>query len=278
MSQISEFVAAKIREFRKLRKLSQAHLAEQMNTAKNTISRWENHLYTPSITDLEKLAEALGVAAIDFFPEQSPAGKAAEFVTTVPVLQSEKRSTLRFKGNFRQGYELAEPIVATSIPITKYMHTNYRPDRVFIDGELRERNVGLYPHARTMALLASWFSSHEEAWGVMTALSLRLKVSPTRMRVPDVVLLSRGRYPDVLAAPPVLIVEIISPEDTVMDTDERIDDYLKIGVSLVWLIDPTIRKGWSCVETARTAASHLVVPGTDIRVDLPTLFSELNED
>lgn len=46
---------------------------------------------------------------------------------------------------------------ATTIPIAEYLQTNYRPDREYVDGELRERNVGKWEHARVQWLLANWF-------------------------------------------------------------------------------------------------------------------------
>ncbi len=45
----------------------------------------------------------------------------------------------------------------TQISITEYLNTSYRPDREYVDGEVRERNVGKWEHARVQALLAAWF-------------------------------------------------------------------------------------------------------------------------
>ena len=49
----------------------------------------------------------------------------------------------------------------------EYLQTSYRPDRKYIDGELRERNVGSRKHARTLTLLAGWLGRHEDEWGVI---------------------------------------------------------------------------------------------------------------
>ncbi len=37
---------------------------------------------------------------------------------------------------------------------------------------------------------------------------------------------------------PTLAVEILSPNDTEEDVNERVDEYLAAGVALVWLVDP----------------------------------------
>ena len=55
---------------------------------------------------------------------------------------------------------------STRLSLSEYMKTSYRPDREYVDGELRERNVGKWEHARLQALLASWFGSQEKSWSV----------------------------------------------------------------------------------------------------------------
>jgi hypothetical protein len=32
--------------------------------------------------------------------------------------------------------------VSTTVPLSEYLNTSYRPDRDYLDGELMERNVG----------------------------------------------------------------------------------------------------------------------------------------
>jgi hypothetical protein len=56
------------------------------------------------------------------------------------------------------------PSMATSTHLTllQYSKTVYRPDREYIDGELLERNVGKWEHARLQALLASWSRLQEK--------------------------------------------------------------------------------------------------------------------
>src|SRR5271170_1085083 len=109
---------------------------------------------------------------------------------------------------------------ATLIPVAEYLNTNYRPDREYIDGELRERNVGKWEHARVQLLLAGWFMNHESVWDVIASTEQRMLVSPTRVRIPDVVVLRPGSQQDVFTDPPLLVVEILSPDDTYSDTEE----------------------------------------------------------
>jgi hypothetical protein len=74
---------------------------------------------------------------------------------------------------------------ATQIPVSEYLKASYRPDREYTDGEIRERNVGKWEHARVQWLLAGWFLNHESAWDVIGSTEQRVQVSPTRVRAPS---------------------------------------------------------------------------------------------
>src|SRR5450432_741618 len=101
------------------------------------------------------------------------------------------------------------------IPLSEYLETSYRPDREYVDGEIRERNVGKWEHARIQAALTGWFWPHQADWNIMVATELRTQVSFNRVRIPDLVLVATGsRVPEVLVEPLLLVVEILSPDDT----------------------------------------------------------------
>ena len=122
---------------------------------------------------------------------------------------------------------------STRLSLLEYLKTSYRADREYVDGELLERNVGKWEHARLQALLASWFQSQEKSWSVKVAVEQRVPVSPTpcpysrchaRIAGP-----STGCNP---SNPPLLVVEILSPDDTYTETQSRSADYLRMGVPL----------------------------------------------
>lgn len=167
---------------------------------------------------------------------------------------------------------------STRLSLLEYIKTSYRPDREYVDGELLDRHVGKWEHARLQALLAAWLQSQEKTWLVKVATNQRVEVSATRVRIPDVLLVSRGPQPEVIVEPPVLVVEILSPDDTYTETQSRSADYLRMGVPCVWIIDPTSRTGRQCIGDAWIAADVLAVPGTEIRVNLLQLFAGLDED
>ena len=162
------------------------------------------------------------------------------------------------------------------IPIAEYLETSYRPDREYIDGEILERNMGSWEHSRIQFLLALWFGQNERSWGVQGATEWRTQVAPSRIRIPDLVLVRQGAQTRVLSTAPVLIIEILSPEDTYVETERRAADYQKMGVETIWIIDPETRTGRVCTGNSWTQAARLDVPGTPIYVELDTLFAGLD--
>ena len=166
---------------------------------------------------------------------------------------------------------------ATVLSIAEYHDTSYRPDREYIDGELRERNVGKREHARMQALLTIWFGQHETLWSVFVLTEQRVLVSPSRVRIPDVLLTSTDPQTETLTSPPILVVEILSPDDTYSDTEERARDYQAMGVEMVWVIDPKSRTGRMCKDDIWQEVRILRVPGTPIHVDLDALFQHMTQ-
>jgi Uma2 family endonuclease len=164
---------------------------------------------------------------------------------------------------------------AVQIPVSEYLATTYHPDREYVEGELRERNVGKWEHARVQWLLAGWFGNHEREWGVIGSTEQRLRVSADRVRIPDLVVVRPGPQPDVLVTPPLLVIEILSPDDSYSDLQERCEDFRKMGVETVWIIDPRTRSGRMSSNADWMAAERLTVPGTPLYVELAHLFAQL---
>jgi hypothetical protein len=45
-----------------------------------------------------------------------------------------------------------------AVPLREYLNTSYRPDCDYLEGELLERNVGEWDHARLQGLLSGYLS------------------------------------------------------------------------------------------------------------------------
>jgi Uma2 family endonuclease len=158
---------------------------------------------------------------------------------------------------------------ATHIPIELYLHSTYEPDADYVDGEIEERNVGEYDHNSVQQALQFWFRDHEKEWNVRAIQEQRMRVSATRVRIPDVCVFYRGLpIEQVFTKPPLLCIEVLSPEDRVSRVEERIEDFLSFGVKSVWVIDPGKQAGWDCSSRNWVRTDHFTVPGTPVQLSL----------
>jgi Uma2 family endonuclease len=168
--------------------------------------------------------------------------------------------------------------MATSphMKLSEYLTMSFRPDREYVDGMLVERNVGKNEHSRLQSLLAGWFGSQEDHWQVASLTGCRVQVSPTRVRILDVLLTTLKPHPEVLIEAPILVVEILSPEDNYAETRARASDYFRMGVTAVWIVDPRVCSGHWSTGGVWTQSDCLEVPGTQIYACLTPVFERLD--
>lgn len=167
--------------------------------------------------------------------------------------------------------------MATSaqVAIETYLKTSYHPDRDYVDGEIEERNLGEFDHAELQGAIAAWFFAKRKEWNVHVLPEQRVRVSSTRVRIPDVCLVSRDLpVEQVIMHPPVVVVEILSPEDRVQRYNDRLEDYRAMGVRNIWVVNPATQAGFDWVagwhEVHRFEAA-----GTPIYLDLREIFESL---
>lgn len=163
---------------------------------------------------------------------------------------------------------------AAAVSVEEYLTTTYRPDCEYVDGEILERNVGELDHGRLQILMGYYFVGREMLWGISAVTEVRVQVKPTRFRVPDISVLA-GLVPKtrILREPPLLCVEILSPDDRMVRVQESVEDYLNFGVPCVWVVNPVTRRGFVCTSDGMVEAKDgiLRVAGTPIAVPLAEL-------
>jgi Uma2 family endonuclease len=156
------------------------------------------------------------------------------------------------------------------VPAEEYLHTVYEPDCDYVDGLLVDRNTGEKDHSKAQKELLFFLHERRKLWNLFPIQELRVQVSRTRYRVPDICVVV-GPEPDeqILTRAPFLCIEVLSPEDRMSRMQQKIADYLKFGVSYVWVIDPQTRQAWIYTTGAmrevqdgmlRTESPELVVP------------------
>ena len=131
---------------------------------------------------------------------------------------------------------------AAYVPVDVYLRSSFEPDAEYVDGAIQERSVGELDHAAWQKAIQQWFWRREEEWGIRVFAELRVQVSPTRFRVPDVVVLENTgplkEMEQFVRTPPVAVFEILSPEDTLPRTLEKLSDHESMGILSIFVVDP----------------------------------------
>jgi Uma2 family endonuclease len=130
-------------------------------------------------------------------------------------------------------------MVSTAVPVEVYLRSSFEPDAEYVDGEIQERPVGEYDHAAWQSALVIFFRQHDREWGIRVQPELRVQVSASRFRVPDIVVLDRDHPKEqIVTHPPLAVFEVLSPEDVMSRMLVKLSDYEQMGVAGIFLIDP----------------------------------------
>jgi Uma2 family endonuclease len=167
-----------------------------------------------------------------------------------------------------------------SVPVEEYLRTTYHPDMEYVDGELVERHVGEHKHSRLQTEVVLELGPRQRARGFRVCTEQRLRVLGTknRYRIPDVCVMALPYHSEpVLTTPPHLVIEILSPEDETADILAKVADYLRFGVSNIWIANPYQR---TVQEVDREGIRYCtnLAPETDLVgcVDFNDLFAKMD--
>ena len=163
----------------------------------------------------------------------------------------------------------------TKVPVEEYLGTSYRPDVDYVDGEIQERNVGEIEHSEMIAAVLKWFFQHEIDWQLLVLPDVRMQVSATRFRVPDICVCSASSTDRrIVTTPPLLVVEVLSPEDRIDRYHQRINDYRQMGIPGIWVLDPETHRGWDCSSGNWIEGTLFRLPDSPVYLDLNAVYGQ----
>ncbi len=158
-----------------------------------------------------------------------------------------------------------------SVSITKYLATAYHPDVDYVDGRIEERNVGEKSHGKLQRRVADLL---ERTPAVFAFIETRLKISDTNYRVPDVcAYLDHEPDEEIFTVPPLLCVEILSPEDRLTRTITKAVEYRRMGVPHVWVLDPLKKTAYVLDVAEQLSAVTREINAGVIDLNLSEIFS-----
>jgi Uma2 family endonuclease len=117
-----------------------------------------------------------------------------------------------------------------------------------VDGRIVELSPVRKRHGRILVRLARRLEEHVEAHRLGEVyggdVGFILRRDPDTVRAPDLAFIRTARLPEVeeetfSSVVPDLAIEILSPSDRWAEVEQKIAEYLKAGVTSVWILDPS---------------------------------------
>jgi Uma2 family endonuclease len=164
----------------------------------------------------------------------------------------------------------------SQMTVEQYLHTAF-PERdcEFVDGEIVERPMPPFEHGaivmRLILLFAPWI--RERGWWPVP--EVRQQVSASRVRIPDVAVFVTRPEGNPPAEPPLIAIEVLSPDDRMSALLEKLREYREWGVGSIWVIDPMTRVLFEMTTTGLREVAAYEIPVYDLRIAPDDLFAGL---
>ncbi len=120
-----------------------------------------------------------------------------------------------------------------------------------VGGQLLERQMGMESSlvgSRLLSRLQRFCEEQGQGWTFNSDNGYQcFPHEPSLVRRPDLSFIRHGRLPGGMVPkgwakiPPDLAVEVVSPNDNAYQLDDKLEDYEKVGVPLVWIVYPNSR-------------------------------------
>jgi Uma2 family endonuclease len=165
-------------------------------------------------------------------------------------------------------------IMGTKAAISEeeYLHTSFPGvDCEYRDGELVERTMPDFLHGETQLALGAFFLSFRKKLSVFASTEARLKLRGGLYLIPDVSVFWPSRPALLPENPPLIAIEVLSPDDRLNAVREKLQEYRAWGVGHVWLVDPHSRRLYTC-DTGLTEVTSFFVPELNLTLGPEQIF------
>jgi Uma2 family endonuclease len=148
-------------------------------------------------------------------------------------------------------------------------------DRVpeYLDGEVVERTLPNNHHSQAQGELVFRFRLLEEKHRLFARPELRVRVAERRYRIADLVVYSDQKPLGLLPTQlPLVIAEVVSPDDKHEDLMKRLEEYRAWGVPHVWLVDPGLRRLYVYNQSGLASVPAFELPELHVRIPIEEIL------
>jgi len=168
-------------------------------------------------------------------------------------------------------------MAAIAQPLTlEEFHTRYAGEKPYYEywfGEAVQKSVGTWFHSILQGILVGLLRKA----GYKAATELELRIDPEWEPVADVAGSLKSittRYP---TEPLDVVVEVLSPEDRMSRVIAKCQNYARIGISQIFVLDPEARLGWQWGHNTLEPITSLTLNNGSV-IDLTKVWQTLESE
>jgi len=129
----------------------------------------------------------------------------------------------------------------TFMPVEEYLAIDHRPVPEYSEGGLIERGMPTFEHAETQLSIGALFRRMDKGLRLHVSTEQHVRLAEGHYRVLDVAVFQGDKPAGIPSTPPLVDVEILSPDDRLSAIVERFSQLREWGVKHLWLVDPVQR-------------------------------------
>jgi Uma2 family endonuclease len=145
----------------------------------------------------------------------------------------------------------------------EYLSTSFEgTDREYVRGEIVERSMPNFPHGEMQFELAFRFRQLRDSHRLFGCSETRMRLAPDLYRIPDIAVFAESRPDEAVPSnPPLVAIEIVSPDDRYSEMLEKLLEYRQWGVANIWVVDPNRRTLATYEDEVLRTVPKLALPG-----------------
>jgi Uma2 family endonuclease len=167
-------------------------------------------------------------------------------MSATPATRCSRTLPILGRGGTSGGRVAIEPRLMSADDLLRLPADGMRHE--LVDGELRTMAPAGGPHGRDALRIGARLLAHVEAHGLGEVLAAEtgflLRRDPDLVRAGDVAFVRADRLPapglpaGYVPLSPDLVVEVVSPNDSAADVQDKVDTWLRFGTQAVWVLYP----------------------------------------
>jgi len=172
---------------------------------------------------------------------------------------------------------LCFPQMATKTDLTaeQYLDMTFEYDAEYVHGEIVERALPDLNHSSAQGKVCFQMEDLHSLFRLLPCIGVRMKLADDLYRVADVAVFASHPAEDYPEQPPLLIVEIVAPDDRHHNLMEKLEEYRVWGVQNIWVVDPLAKRLSFYTASGLQNAPSLALADYPFELTPDVLFSDL---